>query len=239
MIKYNDLVYIFGNPNLKPTYAYNYDLAYEHFWPGLGMFSVAAFYKDVYDHIFTVTTADIDPASGIMVKKYENAARSNVYGMEMTLIRKFDFLPGILEGLGTNSNITLSDSRMEIPGRPRAQKMTEQTPLIYNVGLTYEYKRWNARLALNYIGKHLKEVNLASIVGIGLLHMDDDFDTYINEIYNMDFQCSYAWSKQGSVYLEGMNLLNFAERRYIGKEWRNLRTEYYGLRFQVGIRLDL
>ena len=32
MIKYNDLVYIFGNPNLKPTYAYNYDLAYEHFW---------------------------------------------------------------------------------------------------------------------------------------------------------------------------------------------------------------
>ena len=117
--------------------------------------------------------------------------------------------------------------------------MTEQTPLIYNIGLTYEYKRWNARLALNYIGKHLKEVNLASIVGIGLLHMDDDFDTYINEIYNMDFQCSYAWSKQGSVYLEGINLLNFAERRYIGKEWRDLRTEYYGLRFQVGIRLDL
>jgi hypothetical protein len=174
-----------------------------------------------------------------MVKKYENAARSNVFGMEMTLIRKFDFLPGILGGLGTNSNITLSDSRMEIPGRPRAQKMTEQTPLIYNVGLTYEYKRWNARLALNYIGKHLKEVNLASIVGIGLLHMDDDFDTYINEIYNMDFQCSYAWSKHGSVYLEGMNLLNFAERRYIGKEWRNLRTEYYGLRFQLGIRFDL
>ena len=239
MIKYNDLVYIFGNPDLKPTYAYNYDLAYEHFWPGLGMFSVAAFYKDVYDHIFTVTTADIDPASGIMVKKYENAARSNVFGMEMTLIRKFDFLPGIFGGLGTNSNITLSDSRMEIPGRPRAQKMTEQTPLIYNVGLTYEYKRWNARLALNYIGKHLKEVNLASIVGIGLLHMDDDFDTYINEIYNMDFQCSYAWSKHGSVYLEGMNLLNFAERRYIGKEWRNLRTEYYGLRFQLGIRFDL
>ena len=87
--------------------------------------------------------------------------------------------------------------------------------------------------------KHLKEVNLASIVGIGLLHMDDDFDTYINEIYNMDFQCSYAWSKHGSLYLEGMNLLNFAERRYIGKEWRNLRTEYYGLRFQLGIRLDL
>jgi len=239
MIKYNDLIYIFGNPNLKPTYAFNYDVAYEHFWPGKGMFSLAAFYKDVHDHIFTVTTADIDPISGIMIKKYENASRSKVFGMEMTLIRKFDFLPGILGGLGTNSNLTLSDSRMNIPGRPNQQKMTEQTPLIYNVGLTYEYKKWNARLALNYIGKHLKEVNLSSIVGIGLLHLDDDFDTYVNDIYNLDFQISYALNDHGSIYLEGMNLLNAPERKYIGKEWRNLRTEYYGMRFQAGIRLDL
>jgi hypothetical protein len=117
--------------------------------------------------------------------------------------------------------------------------MTEQTPLIYNVGLTYEYKKWNARLALNYIGKHLKEVNLSSIVGIGLLHLDDDFDSYVNDIYNLDFQISYALNDHGSIYLEGMNLLNAPERKYIGKEWRNLRTEYYGMRFQAGIRLDL
>jgi len=239
MIKYNDLVYIFGNPNLKPTYAFNYDLAFEYFWPGKGMFSVVGFYKDVYNHIFTVTTADVDPASGIMVKKYENAARSTVYGAEVTLIRKFDFLPGFLSGFGTNSNVTISDSRMEIPGRPNKQKMTEQTPLIYNLGLVYEYKKWNARLALNYIGKHLKEVNLASLVGIGLLHLDDDFDIYVNETYNLDFQISYAWNKKGSIYFEGMNLLNAAERMYKGKEWRHLRMEYYGQRFQLGLRLDL
>lgn len=239
MIKYNDLVYIFGNPNLKATYAFNYDVAFEYFWPGKGMFSVVGFYKDVYSHIFTVTTADVDPASGIMVKKYENASNAIVYGAEVTLIRKFDFLPGFLSGFGTNSNVTISDSRMDIPGRPNKQKMTEQTPLIYNLGLVYEYKKWNARLALNYIGKNLKEVNLASLVGIGLLHKDDDFDTYINETYNLDFQVSYAWNKKGSIYLEGMNLLNAAERRYIGKEWRHLRMEYYGQRFQLGLRLDL
>ena len=239
MIKYSDLVYIFGNPNLQPTYAFNYDLAFEYFWPGKGMFSVVGFYKDVYNHIFTVTTADIDPASGIMVKKYENAARSSVYGAEVTFIRKFDFLPGFLSGFGTNSNLTISDSRMEIPGRTVKQKMTEQTPLIYNLGLVYEYKKWNARLALNYIGKHLREVNLASLVGIGLLHVNDDFDTYVNKSYNLDFQISFAWSKNGSIYFEGMNLLNSAQRTYIGKEWRHLRTEYYGQRFQLGLRLDI
>jgi TonB-dependent receptor len=239
MIKYTDLVYIFGNPNLKPTTAFNFDLAYEHFWPGLGIFSVAGYFKNVKDHIFTVTTADIDPASGIMVKKYENASTSYVYGVEFTFIRRFDFFPGVLSGLGTNSNITLSDSRMNIPGRANSQKMTEQTPLIYNLGLTYEYKKWNARIALNYIGKHLKEVNLASLVGIGLLHKDDDFDTYVNRTYNLDCQVSYQVNKRLSIYVEGMNLMNSPERKYIGKEWRNLRTEFYGIRMQAGIRLDL
>ncbi|NCA20513.1 MAG: TonB-dependent receptor, partial [Crocinitomicaceae bacterium] len=239
MIKYNDLVYIFGNPNLKPTYAFNYDVGFEYFWPGKGMFSIVGFYKDVYNHIFTVTTADIDPTSGIMVKKYENASKSSVYGAEITIIRKFDFLPGFLSGFGTNSNITISDSKMNIPGREIRQKMTEQTPLIYNLGLVYEYKKWNARVALNYIGKHLKEVNLASLVGIGLIHKDDDFDTYINDSYNLDFQVSYSFNKYGSIYIEGINLLNAAERRYIGKEWRHLRMEYYGPRFQIGMRLDL
>jgi hypothetical protein len=111
--------------------------------------------------------------------------------------------------------------------------------LIYNLGIVYEYKKWNARLALNYIGKHLKEVNLASLVGIGLLHIDDDFDTYVNKTYNLDFQISYSWNKNGSIYLEGMNLLNAPQRIYVGKEWRHLRMEYYGQRFQLGLRVDL
>ncbi len=239
VIKYNDLLNILGNPNLKPTYAYNYDLCYEHFWAGKGMWSIGGYFKDVYDHIFTVTTADVDPASGIMVKRYDNADRSKVYGIEGTLIRRFDFLPGFLSGFGINSNITISDSRMRVPGRPNAQKMTEQTPLVYNVGLTYEKAGFNSRLALNYVGKHLKELNLASIVDIGLLHTDDDYDTFMNEYYNLDFQFSYTFKKHYTFYVEGNNLLNYAERKYIGKEWRALRTEFYRMRAQVGFRIDI
>jgi len=128
---------------------------------------------------------------------------------------------------------------MRVPGRPSAQKMTEQTPLVYNVGLTYEKGGFNSRLALNYVGKHLKEVNLASIVDIGLLHTDDDYDTFMNEYYNLDFQFSYTFKKYYTFYVEGNNLLNFAERKYIGKEWRALRTEFYRMRAQVGFRIDI
>jgi len=80
---------------------------------------------------------------------------------------------------------------------------------------------------------------LASIVGIGLMHIDDDFDTYSNAMTNLDVQISYQITPKMSLYAEGMNLLNSPERKYIGKEWRHLRMEYYGIRGQVGFRLDL
>ncbi|MDX2173688.1 MAG: TonB-dependent receptor [Bacteroidota bacterium] len=239
VIKLNDLQNIIGNPKLQPTYAYNYDLCFEHFWSGKGMWSFGAYFKDVYNHIFSVSTSDFEPESGITIKRYDNADRAKVYGIEATFIRKFDFLPGFFKGFGINANATLSDSRMKVPGRPNAQKMTEQTPLLYNVALIYEKNGFNSRLAVNYVGKHLKELNLSSIVGGGLLHTDTDFDVFMNRYYNLDFQFSYTFNKFYTFYLEANNMLNYPERKYIGKEFRALRTEYYRTRFQIGFRIDI
>jgi TonB-dependent receptor len=239
VIKYNELVNIFGNPNLQPAYAYNYDLCYEHFWAGKGMWSVGTYYKDVYNHIFGVNTSDFDPETGITIKRYQNADRAKVYGVEATFIRKFDFLPGFFNGFGINANATLSDSRMRVPGRPSAQKMTEQTPLLYNVAIIYEKNGFNSRLAINYVGKHLKDLNLSSLVGGGLLHTDTDYDVFMNRYYNLDFQFSYTFNKYYTFYAEANNMLNYPERKYIGKEWRALRTEYYRTRVQIGFRIDL
>ena len=239
VVKYNDLIYIYGNPNLKPTTAFNFDLCYEYYWGNKGMWSVGGYFKSVYDNIFTVTTADIDPASGLMIKKYQNSDKAKVYGVEITFIRKFDFLPGVLKNFGLNTNITLSDSRMNVPGRPKAQKMTQQTPVIYNVALTYEKGGFNSRVALNYIGRHLQEVNLASLAGIGLLHKDSDFDIFMNQYYNLDIQCSYTFKKIYTFYLEGINLLDFPQQTSVGQSWRSLRTEYYRMRGQIGFKIDI
>jgi TonB-dependent receptor len=239
VIKYNELVNIFGNPNLQPTYAYNYDLCYEHFRAGKGMWSIGAYYKDVYNHIFGVNTSDFDPETGITIKRYQNADRAKVYGIEGTFIRKFDFLPGFFNGFGINSNITISDSRMKVPGRPNAQKMTEQTPLLYNIALIYEKKGFNSRLAINYVGKHLIDLNLTSLVGGGLLHTDTDYDVFMNKYYNLDFQFAYSFKKIYTIYFEANNMLNYPERKFIGLDWRALRTEYYRARAQIGFRIDI
>jgi len=239
VINYYELVQTFGNPNLKPTYSYNVDVFFEHFWAAKGMWSVGGFYKNVQDHIFTVGTADVDPETGIQIKKYQNASTSFILGFEGVFIRKFDFLPGFWKNFGVNSNVTLSYSEMNVPGRPNSQAMTEQTPLLANVGLIYEKNGFNARLALGYTGRHLKELNLTTVVGIGLFHKDDDYDIFMNDYYNLDFQCSYTFKNKYTFYVEGNNLLNYPMRTYIGKDWRTLRTEYYRPKGQIGFKWEL
>lgn len=240
LIKYADYLYIIGNPNLKPAYSYNVDLMYELFWGNKGLFSLGGYFKYIKDHIFSVATADIDPISGFVIRTYRNAKSSYVLGVELNVSRKFDFLPGFASGFGLSGNVTYSYSRMQVPGRPLSQAMAEQTPLLYNVALFYEKYGLSARIAFNYTGAYLQELNLATHPNTGeLLHKDNDFDMFVAEIYALDFQVSYDFKKHYSVYVTGSNLLDWPFKEYIGNPNRPYRVEYYKEKIAVGFKFDL
>jgi len=238
VIRYNELKNTAGNPNLKPVFSFNLDLSYDYYWGTKGMFSIGGYYKKIKDHIFTVSTAQTD-ATGITLKTFANAPDSWVAGIELLINRKFTFLKGPWSGLGINSNVTYSFSRMKVPGRPNAQKMTEQTPLLYSISLYYEYKKIDTRFALLYNGSYLSELNLTSINNADLLHKDSDYDTFIGEYYSLDYEFSYQFTKRLSAYLELNNLLNAAEKKYRGQPWRTISSEYYRMKGQIGIRFKL
>lgn len=239
VVRYTEFEFTFGNPNLKPAYSYNFDLMYEYYWGNKGMFSVGTYFKYITDHIFFTTQADFDPRTGIVFKSPTNAGKSWVFGVEGNIQRKFDFIPSWGSGFGINANITYSLSRMQVPGRNAQQAMAEQTPILYNVGLFYEKYGVNARIALNYTGAYLKELNLASVKGIGLLHKDADFDTYQGENYSLDFQCAYTFKKHFTVFVEMNNLLDWPFYEYRGLKDRPIRVEYYKQRGQVGFKYEL
>lgn len=238
-INYSEFKYQFGNPNLKPSYSYNFDLMYEYYWGNKGMFSVGTYYKYVLNHIFETTQSDFDPRTGIVYKSVTNAGKSWVWGIEGNIQRKFDFLPSFLSGLGLSANVTYSISRMQVPGRYKKQAMAEQTPILYNIAIFYEKYGINTRLALNYTGAYLKELNLAAVKGVGLLHKDTDFDVFQAETCSLDFQFSYEFKKHFTVYLEATNLLDWPFVEYVGNRTRPLRTEFYKQRMQVGFKYEL
>jgi TonB-dependent receptor len=239
VIRYNELEYTFGNPKLKPTYSANLDASYEHFWGLKGMFLVGAYYKNIKDHIFAISTGSVDSISGIVTKRYDNAPSSWVLGFEGVFIRKFDFLKGAWKNLGFNANITYSISRMKVPGRTASQSMVGQTPLLYNVGLSYESDRFETKLELGYSGPYLKQLNLSALQGVGLLYKDSDYDVFANSYYSLDFEFTYIVNQRFSVFVEANNLLNSPDRLYVGKSWRVYRTEYYGVKAQIGLKVDL
>jgi TonB-dependent receptor len=234
-------MYIFGNSGLKPTYSLNFDLSFEHYWGTKGMFSLGAYYKDVTDHIFRTNQIDGSQSiDGFVVKGYENAANSYVTGFEALIDRKFDFLPGFWKGFGVSANVTLSYSRMNVPGRTKSQPLTEQTPLMYNAALFYEKGKVSTRMTLNYTGAYSTELNLFSDINTNtVVHDNTDYDVFMGAMYSLDYQFAYAVSRRVNVYGTVNNILNAPYRTYIGVSDRPLLTEYYRQRVYVGVKFHL
>lgn len=238
IIRYNDLEYTFGNPNLKPAFSYNADVSYEHFFGVNGLWSLGSYFKKIKDHIFPTATSDVDASSGVLIKKYDNAPKSWVLGFEGIFNHKLTFLPKFWKDFGVNANISYSISHMQVPGRSKSQPMTEQTPLLMNFALTYERGKIETKLELGYNGSYLSQINMAGDAN-GLLHKDADYDIYMSAYYSLDYQFTYTINKHCAVYLEANNLLNSPERKYLGQSWRTTSVEYYRFKGQIGFKYSI
>ncbi len=243
VIDYTDLEFNTGNRLLRPSHSYNLDLMGEYFFGNIGMVSVGVFGKIVTDHIFATISADVDQRTGIIFKSYQNAKESYVVGAEFAVNRRFDFLPGFLKGFGINANYTYIYSRMNVPGRPNAQSLPRQADHLFNVALFYELKNVQARLALNYRGPYLMELNLAAVQDSEgnqlLLHDNTDYDVFMDDFLSLDFSASYQFNKRWTVFGDANNLLNWPYHLYRGKSTRPVQLEYYSVRGQLGVKFSL
>lgn len=244
VIDYTNLEFNQGNPNLKPAFSWNMDLSYEHYMKNAGLFSVGLYGKIITDHIYRTITADIDPQLGIIYKSYQNAEKPvYVAGIEINGKKKFDFLPGFLKNLGTDANLTLTYSQMQIPGRSFKQALPMQPPVLVNFALFYEgSKGLKIRGALNYTAGFLMEVNTSAVSEDGetirLLHDDTDYDVFMRYKWSLDVSASYKLTKYMLIYSELSNLLNQPLYIYRGEEFRPMQVEYYSIRATLGVKFN-
>jgi TonB-dependent receptor len=243
VIDFTNLEFNTGNRMLRPSHSYNFDLMAEYFFGNIGMVSAGVFGKLVTDHIFATMSADVDQRTGIIFKSYQNADASYVVGAEAQFNRRFDFLPGFAKGFGINANYTYIHSRMNVPGRSRPQPLPRQADHLFNIALFYELHGVQARLALNYRGPYLMELNLAAIEDSDgnriLLHDNTDYDIFMDDFLSMDFSASYQIGKRWTVFAEANNLLNWPFLLYRGNDQRPMKLEYYSARGQVGVRFSI
>lgn len=222
-----------GNPFLEPLKANQYDLSLEWYFAKAGSLTGSVFYKDVEGFL----------ASGVLVRRFNdidydisttvNSKSGVIQGYEIAYQQFYDFLPGLLSGLGFQANYTYVDSDVENPFATPGNKAPTSVPLeklsehsMNLVGL-YEKGSFSARLAYNWRSKYLN-----TTVGSGATGLPQ----YQAPYASLDASVSYNINSRVSVTLEGVNITDRMGQTYIGSDTEPLQAALNDRRLSLIVR---
>ena len=222
-----------GNPNLEPTTSSNIDLMGEMYFQSVGLFSVGGFYKSIDNFIYIGSSEQTIGGTDFDVFQAQNTGEGSITGFEVALQRQLDFLPGVWKGLGVYLNYTNltsdvtgianedGDIRDDIDLPGTANHM-------FNGSLSFETKKLVVRASVNYSSDYIDEVGGNSFE-----------DRYYDKQFFLDVNASYAVTPKWRVFGEANNLTNQPLRYYQGVQNRTMQSEFYGPKYNFGVKFDM
>lgn len=233
-----------GDPNIKPTTAWNFDLSIDHYFKSIGMVSLGLFYKDMKNVNIETLGYYTGEELGLTgneemfeVTQNMNAYDARVYGVEAACQRDFGFIAPSLRCLGFYGNYTYTHTttrnynpRLGIDSNDDV-KMAGSPEHTANASLYFEKGGVNIRLSYNFASSFIDQMNTGS----------RELDRYYDKVSYLDLNASYTWGKQTkfTVFAEANNLLNQPLRYYQGTKDRTMQTEYYGVKVNAGFKINL
>jgi len=243
-----------GNPNLKPTKANNYDILLEHFFQPLGIIQGGYFYKQLSNPIYPTasTLGPTDPNAGFRLLQSINGPNAHIQGIEVSWEQRFSFLPGLLNGFGVAANYSYTQSQVTFPagfnpavpggeGRIDHPSLPRQAPNTWNVGFTYDKRRFSMRFAASHNDANIAFYNYAHtdaatdkdpILGIN----GPTGDVYFYAHTQYDIQGSYRIHKGLQFIASGLNLSNEVFGFYQGSAPYTVQREFYKPTVSFGMR---
>ncbi|TAG12666.1 MAG: TonB-dependent receptor [Sphingobacteriia bacterium] len=242
-----------GNATLKATNSVNYDFMVEKYYKNVGLISGGVFYKTLNNFFYTFYTNNysttdyaneilpivggINPIGATDKWRYSQARNGNkarFYGVELSIQRQLDFLPGIWKGFGIYLNYTYTKSTADgITSSDGASVRTNLSlpgtaPHTFNGSLSYENKKLVARVAANYTAAYIDVIGANSFE-----------DSYYDKQFFVDANASYAVTPKLRFFSEINNITNQPLRYYQGVKERTMQVEYYNIRWNMGLKFDL
>lgn len=230
VIELNEKEGTIGNPDLLPVSAFNLDLMYEKYYGNVGILSAGVFYKKLDDFIYnSLTEQEIDGVADVEVIQAVNGDQADLLGVELAYQRNFDFLPGILSGLGIYMNYTYTSSTASIVRGDVNEEITlpGQAEHIGNFSLSYDRGRFNTRLSANYRGSYLLEIGEEAAE-----------DVYLNDRLQLDWTMMFAIDRKFRLFAEFLNLTDSAYEVYMGDEDTVIQREFYSWWSRIGVKFD-
>ena len=231
-----------GNPNLKPTTSYNFDLSAEYYFKSVGLVSVGLFYKSINNVIVDEVWKGMDsqlPITGTYdyeISKPINAYDADLFGVEVAYQRDFGFITPAFKCLGFYGNYTYTANKTKNHHfEHRVLEDGEDVDMIgspehtANASLFFEKWGFNLRLSYNFASAFVDEMGEVA-----------QLDRYYDKVNYLDLNASYTFGKRfkTTIYADVTNLLNQPLRYYQGTKDRTAQVEYYGARFNAGIKVS-
>lgn len=220
-----------GNASLEATTSTNIDLLAEHYFKNLGIISGGIFYKNL-DNVIAKQTINDYSFNGNTYDKFSqpvNLGGATLFGFEVGLQRRLDFLPGVLGNTSLYLNYTYNQS--ELVDITLADREDEALPLVgtpnntFNASLAYDAKKLDIRVSYSFADSFIEEYG------------DEAFyDRWYDSVNYLDFNVDYKMTDNWKLYLSINNILDQPLRYYQGVENRNMQVEYYGVSARIGVK---
>ena len=223
----------FGNPDLDPYRADNFDLSAEYYFAEGGVIQVGYFYKDIKDFIVDQYFSDPGVYRGISYEEAQipiNGTSASVNGLEFNYQQALDFMPGLLDGVLVGFNYTYTDSEGEVPledGGTRTIPLPSSAKNTYNAMIGYDKAGLELRLTAAYRDEYLDE-----------LGDEPETDRYVKDHLQVDFSAKYRINDHFQIYGDFVNLNDepyVAYQKGPGRD-RLLQFETYSYTAKFGVR---
>ena len=227
----------FGNPELKPNEAWNFDASLEYYMSNNGALTAAFFYKDVKNFIVDVNYEDPGSYNGIPYDQAtipQNGKSAKVWGLELSYAQAFTFLPAPFDGLITQANYTYTDATGKVPTDGdildlRKISLPSTSKHTFNLSLGYEKGPISLRVAGTYRSKYLDELGDSAAE-----------DRIVDNHFQVDLSAKYNVTKRVQVYYEWVNINNAKYYAYntLGSRRNLLQFEEYDWTMKFGARVS-
>lgn len=225
-----------GNPELKPTTSFNFDLSADYYFKSVGLVSIGIYYKDINDFIVTQTVRGYEYEGNSYDKFMQprNAGDANLLGVEVGYQRDFGFIAPTLKCVGFYGTYTYTHSKVNnfnFTGRENEKdlKLPGSPEHTANASLYFEKGGLNVRLSYNFASDFIDEMGESVF-----------YDRYYDKVNYMDVNASYTFGKKlrTTFYAEANNLLNQPLRYYQGISERTMQSEHYGVKVNAGVKIN-
>ncbi len=219
-----------GNPDLVPLRSNNLDASLEYYFGDSSSLYVAGFYRKVKGFLSSSATAGVViDGNTYTLTQPVNGGNGTIKGLEIGYTQFFDFLPGLLSGLGLQANYTHVKSVSPSPLAGETLPLPNLSPNSYNIVAMYEKGPVSARVAYNYRSTYYS----------GLAYLNGGLGVASN------FRKGYGWldasasidvTSQVALTFEGSNLTRTKSVTYFGNPLQPNGRSYDDRQFTVGAR---